>query len=44
MRKVLVIHGPNLNMLGVREPDVYGRTLESIEQKLRSAVNDSGWS
>lgn len=39
MRKVLVIHGPNLNMLGVREPDVYGTdTLESIEQKLRSAA------
>lgn len=39
MRKVLVINGPNLNMLGVREPDVYGvDTLASIEQKLRTVA------
>jgi 3-dehydroquinate dehydratase-2 len=32
---ILVIQGPNLNLLGTREPDVYGRTtLEDIHQKL----------
>lgn len=32
---ILVIHGPNLNLLGTREPDVYGTTtLESIDKQL----------
>ena len=36
MSKILVIHGPNLNLLGKREPAVYGRvTIESINQSLK---------
>ncbi|MBW2569328.1 MAG: type II 3-dehydroquinate dehydratase [Deltaproteobacteria bacterium] len=35
IQKIMVIHGPNLNMLGKREPDIYGKdTLEAINSKL----------
>ncbi len=41
--KVLVIHGPNLNMLGKREPDHYGHAgLEEINASLKRAAEDIG--
>ncbi len=34
-RKILIISGPNLNLLGIREPEVYGsRTLEDMERQM----------
>lgn len=43
MLKILVTHGPNLNLLGKREPDVYGNiTIEQIDKALRKeAKNES---
>ncbi len=41
--KVLVLHGPNLNLLGDREPDTYGRaTLKEIDAALRKAATARG--
>ena len=40
--KILVIHGPNLNLLGIREPDVYGSTtMEEINQGLLDKANSN---
>lgn len=39
MIKILVIHGPNLNLLGKREPEIYGKiTIEDINKKLKEAA------
>ncbi|WP_080146027.1 type II 3-dehydroquinate dehydratase [Marinilactibacillus piezotolerans] len=40
---LVIINGPNLNFLGIREPDVYGKeTLEDLEQKIKAYAEDRG--
>ena len=43
MKKILVIHGPNLNLLGEREPGIYGEdTFESINKEIVSYAENLG--
>jgi 3-dehydroquinate dehydratase-2 len=40
---ILILHGPNLNLLGEREPEIYGRTtLEEINTELKRRAADIG--
>ena len=42
-RRVLVAHGPNLNTLGTRQPEIYGRlTLDEINQRLQRRAQELG--
>ena len=43
MPHILIIHGPNLNLLGTREPEVYGTdTLADIDQQLTQLAREKG--
>lgn len=41
MHRIMVIHGPNLNLIGTREPDIYGsQSLEDINQAMRTEARE----
>jgi 3-dehydroquinate dehydratase-2 len=43
MAKILVLNGPNLNLLGTREPEVYGKlSLADIDARLKQIATNSG--
>ena len=43
MRRILILHGPNLQALGTREPDIYGRvTLDEVNARLGSLASELG--
>lgn len=42
-KRILVINGPNINMLGIREPDIYGReTYEDLLELIRATGEEAG--
>jgi 3-dehydroquinate dehydratase II len=44
MKKVLLLNGPNLNLLGTREPGIYGgETLKDVEEKVTTFGGTLGW-
>ena len=44
MNKILLLHGPNLNLLGTREPSVYGHdTLQDVNGRLQQHAEKNGW-
>ena len=43
MAKILVLHGPNLNMLGIREPEIYGTTtLKEVDAQIKLFAETAG--